>query len=100
MAPTILHEQAPFREAIKPSDALNAFAYDDMTPAIGREYLDVNIVDHILNAPKNKAEERLRELAYQSNLSKLISYVTIELIRISSFCQRCRVLPQTRQLDK
>ncbi|KAL3428445.1 TfdA family Taurine catabolism dioxygenase TauD [Phlyctema vagabunda] len=43
------------------SGALDAFEHDDLTPIIGREFLDVNIVDDILNAPNS--DERLREIA-------------------------------------
>ncbi|KAI1770513.1 taurine catabolism dioxygenase [Hypoxylon cercidicola] len=41
--------------------ALEKFAYEDTTPAIGREFPDVNIVDDLLNA--SDADEAIRDLA-------------------------------------
>lgn len=46
------------------SGALDGFEHDDLTPVIGREFINVNIVDDILNAPN--ADERLREVAITS----------------------------------
>lgn len=78
MAPGILTDDLPVRSnevngktsypvPIKPSGALDQFTYEDTTPVIGREFLDANIVNDILNAPN--AEERLRDLAYTSELT-------------------------------
>lgn len=75
MAPGILTEdlavrsadhsgQSAYPEPVQPSGALKDFSYEDTTPVIGREFLNVNIVDDILNAPN--ADERLRDLAYTS----------------------------------
>lgn len=74
MAPGAIHQDLPSRKAqtskstypepITPSGALDQFSYEDATRVIGREYLDVNLVDDILNAPN--ADERLRDLAYAS----------------------------------
>ena len=44
--------------------ALDGFKHEDLTPVIGREYADVNLVDDIINA-KN-ADELLRDLAITS----------------------------------
>ena len=46
---------------LKLSGALEKFSYEDATPAIGREFLDVNIVDDLLNA--SNADELIRDLA-------------------------------------
>lgn len=54
-----------YPEPLKLSGALNQFAFEDTTPTIGREFLNVNIVDDLLNGPD--AEERLRDLAITSN---------------------------------
>ncbi|CZT21910.1 related to taurine dioxygenase [Ramularia collo-cygni] len=47
---------------IKPSGSLDAFEYEDSTPIIGREYLSMNIVNDILQAPNSTA--RIRDLAH------------------------------------
>lgn len=78
MAPGLLSEDLPDRsqsnkganeskaypEPLKLSGALDGFKYEDTTPAIGREFLDINIVDDILNA--EDADARLRDLAINS----------------------------------
>jgi hypothetical protein len=48
------------------SGALDKFQYEETTPAIGREYLGVNIVDDLLNA--ENADELLRDVAITSKL--------------------------------
>ncbi len=48
-------------EPLKLTGALNGFKHEDSTPVIGREYLDLNIVDDLLNAANS--DELLRELA-------------------------------------
>ena len=50
-----------YPEPLKLEGTLEGFKYDDSTPAIGREYSDVNIVDDLLNSPNG--DERLRDLA-------------------------------------
>jgi hypothetical protein len=53
------------RAPLKQSGLLNEkFASDDLTPVIGREFLKVNIVDDLLNAPD--ANALLRDLAITS----------------------------------
>lgn len=49
------------------SGALNDFTYDELTPVIGREFNDINIVDDLLNSPD--ADARLRDLAITSMIS-------------------------------
>ncbi|PIA94687.1 Alpha-ketoglutarate-dependent sulfonate dioxygenase [Cercospora beticola] len=53
---------AAFQTPVEPCGALDAITFDDVTPAIGREYVNVNIVEDILNA--QDANKRLRDLAY------------------------------------
>ncbi len=46
------------------SGALDKFSYEDTTPEIGREFINVNIVDDLVNA--QNADEVLRDLAITS----------------------------------
>ncbi|PSS05242.1 hypothetical protein BD289DRAFT_339713, partial [Coniella lustricola] len=54
-------KQTSYPVPLKLSGALDGLSWEDTTPVIGREFVGVNIVDDILNAPN--AEERLRDLA-------------------------------------
>ena len=56
--------QCENNKPLAPSGCLNKFKYEDTTPEIGREFLNVNIVDDLWNAPN--ADELLRELAITS----------------------------------
>jgi hypothetical protein len=49
---------------LKPTGALEAFTFDDSTPAIGREFPTLNIVDDIFNAPNT--DELIRDLGITS----------------------------------
>ncbi|KAK8035113.1 taurine dioxygenase family protein [Apiospora rasikravindrae] len=51
------------------SGALDKFAYEETTPVIGREYLNVNIVDDLLSV--TNADELLRDLAITSKAPSL-----------------------------
>lgn len=63
-------------EPLKKCGALDAgFAFDDVTPAIGREYPTTNIVDELMNAAN--ADELLRDLA-------ITSMYTLPIIRLRS----------------
>ena len=55
-----------YPEPLKLSGALDHFKHEETTPVIGREFIDVNIVDDMLNA--ENADERLRDLAITSML--------------------------------
>lgn len=57
-------DQPSFPKPLKQSGALEQFNYEETTPVIGREFLDVNIVDDLLNAPN--ADELIRDLAITS----------------------------------
>ncbi|EME39988.1 hypothetical protein DOTSEDRAFT_178867 [Dothistroma septosporum NZE10] len=72
MAPGMLSDQLPIRDVpvksesshrkpLKQTGALDSFEYEDTTPAIGREFLGVNIVDDLIKA--SNADELLRDLA-------------------------------------
>lgn len=44
--------------------ALDNFSFEDLTPATGREYPTVNVVDNIINAPNS--DELIRDLGITS----------------------------------
>lgn len=52
------------RAPVKLSGAIEHLRSEDLTPAIGREYYDVNIVDDLMNA--ENSDDRLRDLALAS----------------------------------
>lgn len=54
-------------QPLKLSGALEKFSYEDTTPAIGREFSNVDIVEDLLNAAD--VDELLRDLAITSNSS-------------------------------
>lgn len=58
--PVTAHYPAP----LSASGALDKFKHDEVTPVIGREYPEVNVVDDILNA--ENSEELIRDLAITS----------------------------------
>lgn len=78
MAPLISDNSLPLRPTPKGSDtdqvqypvplkqkgALEKFSFEDTTPAIGREFPNVNIVHDLLNAPN--ADKLVRDLAITS----------------------------------
>jgi hypothetical protein len=49
------------RKPVQATGVLDSLSYEDLTPAIGRAFENVNIIDDIMNA--ENADERLRELA-------------------------------------
>ncbi|KAH8885950.1 taurine dioxygenase family protein [Thozetella sp. PMI_491] len=53
--------KSAYPQPLRLSGALEKFKYEESTPAIGREFFDVNIVDDLLNAPD--ADDLLRDLA-------------------------------------
>lgn len=57
-------DQPSFPQPLKQSGALEQFKFEETTPVIGREFLNVNIVDDILNA--SNADELIRDLAITS----------------------------------
>lgn len=75
MAPGIQDASLPSRPAAKDGNtypaplkltgALDKFSFEDSTPAIGREFHNVNIVDDLLNA--ENADELIRDVAITSN---------------------------------
>jgi hypothetical protein len=52
------------RKSVQATGVLDSLSYEDSTPAIGRAFENVNIIDDIMNA--ENADERLRELALMS----------------------------------
>lgn len=71
MAPTAVsiesQEAVPLRSktvsrvGLESTGSLDKFDWDDLTPAIGREFAETNIVNDLLNAPD--ADQLLRDLA-------------------------------------
>lgn len=57
-------EKKSFPEPLKPSGALDKFTFEDTTPVIGREFVNVNIVDDLLKA--SNSDELLRDVAITS----------------------------------
>lgn len=71
MAPGISDASLPVRSApkqypapLKKTGVLDKFSFEETTPAIGREYPNVNIVDDLLSA--ENADELVRDLAITS----------------------------------
>lgn len=83
------------REPLKLSGALEQFQYEDTTPVIGREFLNVNIVDDLLNSPN--ADELLRDLAITSTPYLSVQFFGKVLTHLSSLPERRRLLPCSRQ---
>lgn len=82
-------EASKYPEPLALSGALDRFKYEESTPAIGREYSDVNLVDDIINA-KN-ADELIRDLAITSKSpSSILGTATNTL----SLAERCCILPR------
>ncbi|KAL8382007.1 hypothetical protein RB595_006004 [Gaeumannomyces hyphopodioides] len=54
------------------SGALDKFSYEETTPITGREYLDVNIVDDLINA--DNADDLLRDLAITISMRGVVFF--------------------------
>ena len=67
--PGNLSEQAQYPSPLCFNGALDKFDSEDTTPAIGREFINVNIVDDLLNAPNS--DELIQDLAITSTMSLL-----------------------------
>lgn len=65
--------QTSFPKPLKQSGALEQFTYEETTPVIGREFLNVNIVDDLLNAPNS--DELIRDLAITSMLNLYLGVI-------------------------
>jgi hypothetical protein len=64
LRPVTSSDLAQYPAPLKLSGALDKFSFEDTTPVIGREFLNVNIVDDLLNAPN--ADDLVRDLAITS----------------------------------
>jgi hypothetical protein len=49
---------------LSPSGALDRFKHEETTPVIGREYIDVNLVNDIINT--ENSDDLIRDLAITS----------------------------------
>ena len=65
--------KASYPKPLKLSGALDHFKFEETTPVIGREFLNVDIVDDLLNA--ENAGERLRDLAITSKSHRCLSFI-------------------------
>lgn len=64
-------DQVQYPAPLRQKGALDKFSFEDTTPAIGREFHNVDIVDDLLNAPNT--DELVRDLAITSrNISSFI----------------------------
>ncbi|KAI0469881.1 taurine dioxygenase family protein [Xylariaceae sp. FL0804] len=59
--PSLSKGTKSYPEPLKPSGALERFSFEETTPAIGREFPTINIVDDLLHA--ENSDELLRDLA-------------------------------------
>jgi hypothetical protein len=81
--------RAGHREPLKLSGALDKFEQFDVTPVIGREFVNVDLADW-LKAPN--ADELLRDLAITGTNTPHVRSTNSSI----SVAARCRLLPQTR----
>ncbi|KAJ5370683.1 uncharacterized protein N7496_006775 [Penicillium cataractarum] len=64
--PGSVAEQVQYPSPLRFNGALDKFDSEDTTPAIGREFSNVNIVDDLLNAPNS--DELIQDLAITSTM--------------------------------
>ena len=65
--PGSVTKEVQYPVPLRSNGALEKFDSEDTTPAIGREFLNVNIVDDLLNAPNS--DELIQDLAITSTVS-------------------------------
>lgn len=76
----------PVLEPLVLTGILDKFQYEDTTPALGREFANVNIVDDLLNA--ENANDLLRDLAITSKLALWLTVVGSPTVNKSLVSQR------------
>lgn len=78
----ITHEREALysRQPLNLSGALGSFQYEESTPEIGREYMDVDVVKDILEA--DNADELIRDLAITGNFVQC-SHLVSTLLTLS-----------------
>lgn len=91
-------EEAPevltnHREPLKLSGALDQFGSFDVTPIIGREFVDVSLAK-LLRAPNS--DDLIRDLAITSKRSKLFTFSSQTILTLCSLTTRRCLLPQAR----
>jgi hypothetical protein len=64
-------EQVQYPAPLRLNGALDKFNSEDTTPAIGREFINVNIVDDLLNAANS--DDLIQDLAITSKFFKIRS---------------------------
>lgn len=62
--PPVVKTGTPYPEPLQLTGALDNFSFEDITPATGREYPTVNVVDDIINA--QNPDELIRDLGITS----------------------------------
>jgi hypothetical protein len=95
-------EKKSFPAPLKLSGALDKFTFEDTTPLIGRELVNVNIVDDLLRAANS--DELLRDLAITSEHIRQPpcrfsprDSLTIASITLQSLPARRGLFPRSRQ---
>lgn len=88
-------DDAQYPAPLKLSGALDQFSFEETTPAIGREFHNVNIVDDLLNA--TNSDELVRDLAITSTdrPPSPNTYPTLTKYE-SSLSAWCGLLPRPR----
>lgn len=70
---TLKHKALPIRQPLKASGALDKYASEDVTPVIGTEFPEANLVEW-LQSPN--ADELLRDLAIKSKAIRAYLRIT------------------------
>lgn len=79
-------DQPLYHAPLKLGDSLDKFKFEEVTPVIGREYLNVNIVDDLLDA--SNSDELVRDLAITSNYSLSFYFVPPSVNTLALVSQR------------
>lgn len=86
-------EAKKFPEPLLLTGALEKLKHEELTPVIGREYPDVNLVDDLINA--TNSDELLRDLAITSKSRIPIDGIE-SILTVYSLSKRCCFLPCSR----
>lgn len=94
--PVLVKKTLTTKQPLQSSGSLDKYKPDDMTPVIGTEFSDVNLVD-LINAPN--ADQLLRDLAIKSKASQGIRRQNILLTHQSLnavlFSSESKIISQT-----
>jgi hypothetical protein len=101
--PTVMNHKMQGRDDVYPreplelSGALDAFRFEETTPTIGREFLDVDIVKDVLES--KDADALIRDLAITSKYG-ISREENLHFTDDDSLKTWRRLLPLTRQVDE